>query len=76
MIIDYGDSENAAEFSLNDMVERGYTFILTLTTGESFKFVPSALVSGTLLGYKADDEFEALGKELEVDIETIEKVEC
>lgn len=76
MIIDYADCEAAAEFALNDMVEREYSFVLTLTCGEVFNFIPLFIEDGVLTGHKADENFKETGEELEIPLDTIEKVEC
>ena len=77
MIIDYGDCENAAEFALNDLVEREYTFIITLDTGEKFEFQPKLVENDNLVGCKLNHDFEEIGEaDIEIPLNTIEKVEC
>ena len=78
MIIDYGDSENAMLYALQDLVERGYELGIKLMTGEEFDFDPTGLDDdeGVLVGYRLDADGNRAEHEIEIVLDEVEAISC
>jgi hypothetical protein len=77
MKIDFGMSENAALYTLQDLVSRGYQLGIKTSTGEEFEFEPTGLDDDeVIVGYKLDKDGNRCESEIEVEIGDIEEVAC
>lgn len=78
MRIEYKDYEGLAAAAINSILARGIPVIVTLTTGQVFNFIPTHMTgcSDTVVGFKADEDFEKLGEPFGILLREIEEVAC